>query len=140
MKASSGELGSVYGMRVSLQGTAGGGFYPNAVTVWEVGGPWGPREHRAPSSASPADRRALPALHHPQAVPPPGSGLHFPAASAGGGGGAGRRRRPGERRRGRCAPGTRAGDHGVRRAGASTLTPGGGGGDEGASCERAGPA
>lgn len=42
-----------------------------------------------------------------------------------------------ERWRGRCAPGTRAGDHGVCPAGASTLAPGGGsGGGEGAS-ERA---
>lgn len=68
-----------------------------------------------------------------------GSRLHFPAApAAGGAGGWGRLC---ERRRGRRAPGTRAGDHGVRPARASTLTPGGdgSGGGEGASLERAGP-
>lgn len=55
------------------------------------------------------------------------------AARAGGGGGV--------RDGGRRAPGTRAGDHGVRPAVASTLTPGGdsSGGGKGASLERAGP-
>lgn len=70
---------------------------------------------------------------------PHASGLHFPAGPAvSGAGGRGRRC---ERRRGRRAPGTRAGDHGVRLAGASTLTPGGdcSGGGLGASLERAGP-
>lgn len=81
----------------------------------------------------------------PSGRPPPASRLHFPAAPAGGGGGgsAGGRGRRCERRRGRCSPGTRAGDHGVRRAGESTLNPGDGGRDdddeEGASLERAGP-
>lgn len=70
---------------------------------------------------------------------PHASGLHFPAApSVSGAGGRGRRC---ERRRGRRAPGTRAGDHGVRPAGASTLTPGGDcrGGGQGAILQRAGP-
>lgn len=69
---------------------------------------------------------------------PHASGLHFPAGPAvSGAGGRGRRC---ERRRERRAPGTRAGDHGVRLAGASTLTPGGdsSGGGQGASLERAG--
>lgn len=86
-------------------------------------------------SGRPLSCCALPAPRgHPHA-----SGLHFPAAPAvSGAGGRGRRC---ERRRGRRAPGTRAGDHGARPAGASTLTPGGDSscGGRGASLERAGP-
>lgn len=87
----------------------------------------------------------IPPTPPPSRAPPPMSQLQFPAAPAGGGGGGGGAGGRGwrcERRRGRRAPGTRAGDHGVRPAEASALTPGGGGGGcgWGARLERAGSA
>ena len=79
-----------------------------------------------PAAATALRRHCLPRADYTSRQPPRAA-----AVRAGGGGGV--------RRRGRRAPGTRAGDHGVRRAEASALTPGGGGGGGGASLERAGP-
>lgn len=134
---------SIYGINIIFWGVAG---------VGSTGEQWEGRSLRGITRKATCTEllesnllmRGSPPTPPPSLAPPPKSRLQFPAAPAdGGGGGAGGRGRRCEKRRGRRAPGTRAGDHGVRPAEASALTPGGGGGGGcggGERLERAGSA